>query len=1058
MATLTASSSPLKSFLKHAEHSSQSAYKGFKTLLKQIENPKTHIQGLAFLHELTQYLLKSSKPQAMIRKYHFSFSELTIQQEGGAVTHLRLLQLPSTFEPEEWSFTFFEGLARYPTPEFYEKTIVELGCGIGWITLALAQQAKPKKIYGLDINPRAIVCSKLNLYLNAFDALGKPSWSHEGRNLTEIVEFHTSDLLAYCSKEAIFADRIIGCIPQVLNPDPQFDARMIAKSLESENDEFLHSLSNYTMNQGFVEDQFGLGLIAKTLEEAVSVLKSSGKIILNLGGRPGAKILHHLFLRRGFTAKRIWQTQVEQAQDTDIQALVEIEKLSSHRFEFFVGRGSDTPVSAKTAQAYSQAGGKIAHALSVYESQMRDPSHLPQIIQTFRDPGLEKTRAALDLSYLEDALCVEKTSFLCGLIDYLKRSDSFPYEQTKGIPEFRARLALFFQRYFKIPFEEHHFLTAPSRVSAVDSVLDLFKPQRILMDSVLASKSRHQASVVEIPDNADLLCEFLEKLHPQVAFYVMPSNEAETKETYLKITETAFRTSTLLFIDISDLLELSSSPKNTALFRHLSLFSLPPHIVLLGGLVKNRLYQDLEVAFLISFNKSILKNIENTVELTYSRTPVLSQLYYNQILKDLLNFQILDTHLRFPKDEHQTSFKSKAKEKVFGKISKSAQKAFTHPSIADEDRARGAALIRLDYGENSLPASSLLKQIIFEAFSKKQLTQNEINCIPEILRLCHERFGIDPSPRMNEPLHVVLGGGVAPLFSEIVRHCAQSGGTLLFPGGSYGNFIAAARFHGTRLKVIPTFLGQQFKLTARALEEALSTCEKGKGWLVLSAPIVNPTGAIYSPQELEELIEIAQRKNAVVIFDTIFAGLEYQGELSQTYFSLSQFPKLRWILLGGMSKEFAAGGLRVGYWVSSDPEIQEMASQSKILQPHATLMFVLKQVLDARLTRNPTLLGDLDQQRKTLQLRATQLTEVLEQKGWKCLPPSGGLFLIATPENRGNQYPRDQMGEVLFQKAKVVVNTPAWTGIPGYYRFVLSTCERDFQTALARLHKLKPLF
>jgi methionine S-methyltransferase len=158
---------------------------------------------------------------------------------------------------------------------------------------------RPKKIYGLDINPRAILCARINLYLNAYDRDGNPTWQSNGVNLDEIVEFHVSDLFEYCRAQNRAIDRVVGCIPQVLNPDPEFTAQMLKGDFnEDVSDEFLHSLSNYAPQQGQIEDQFGLGLIAKAVEESVYVLKSTGKIILNLGGRPGKKVLEQLFLRR----------------------------------------------------------------------------------------------------------------------------------------------------------------------------------------------------------------------------------------------------------------------------------------------------------------------------------------------------------------------------------------------------------------------------------------------------------------------------------------------------------------------------------------------------------------------------------------------------------------------------------------------------------------------------------------------------------------------------------------------------------------------------------------
>lgn len=54
--------------------------------------------------------------------------------------------IPSIFVPEDWSFTFFEGLNRHPDSIFKDKSLAELGCGNGWISIAIAEKWLPSKV------------------------------------------------------------------------------------------------------------------------------------------------------------------------------------------------------------------------------------------------------------------------------------------------------------------------------------------------------------------------------------------------------------------------------------------------------------------------------------------------------------------------------------------------------------------------------------------------------------------------------------------------------------------------------------------------------------------------------------------------------------------------------------------------------------------------------------------------------------------------------------------------------------------------------------------------
>lgn len=79
----------------------------------------------------------------------FGFHSLTIYQLLIGFQQrkkLTMMEIPSIFIPEDWSFTFYEGLNRHPDSIFRDKTVAELGCGNGWISIALAEKWSPTKV------------------------------------------------------------------------------------------------------------------------------------------------------------------------------------------------------------------------------------------------------------------------------------------------------------------------------------------------------------------------------------------------------------------------------------------------------------------------------------------------------------------------------------------------------------------------------------------------------------------------------------------------------------------------------------------------------------------------------------------------------------------------------------------------------------------------------------------------------------------------------------------------------------------------------------------------
>ena len=1069
-------------FLEQCRPSSSHAYEAFKKLLELLERPETRRGARRFLSELSDVLENMNARDTCVDIFHFSLEKLTTDGNDESENTLQLLQLPSIFAPEEWSFTFYEGLARYPVTEFQGRIMTELGCGNGWITIALAKRSAPAKIYGFDINPKAIVCARINLYLNACTRSGEEVFDAEGKSLLDRVEFHASDLLGYALKNKIQFDRIIGCIPQVLNPDP-FAAQQIVA--ENDTDEFLYSLSNYCEKQGYVEDQFGLGLIARALEEAVEVIKPSAKVIMNMGGRPGSAVLERLFTRRGFSVRRVWQTKVAQALDTDIEPLVEIERSTPHRFEFFMGLTSDEPISARTSQVFARAGGEIAHSLTVYEAQLRNPGNVKKILKFLNSHGYEGARGALDLAFQNDAIADEKVSFLASMTEKLNANPSFPYEETEGEAHFRRRLAEYMRSYWRIAVVARNFVVAPTRAAAIQNLFNLYAPRLALVDKEYTRDlpaewmtvqpgmnllNSDLPAVIETPRRVDLICKLAETLNPKLIVVALADYENKTPDSFVRLLEMSARIKARLCVDISSFFDMSSAPESNGVLAYLAENALPPHACVICGLVKNQVYSDLEVCFVLSENKGFLQLLTDAAELTYSRTPLLTQNYYDRILFDLLNFQVRNARRDKASSPRPLQDESKLLEQGFDSVHQKCIDAFAHPAFVGNSLPLTSQTLRLDYGENCLPSAGPLREALFEAFVRQNIGHGETNYEGNAARVLEKRFGLNTSFQGS----MIASDGVAPLFSAIADHCRKLETTLVFARGSYGHFNAVARFFDTQTMHLETQIEDSFKLTPKTLHDGLKRSQKS--FVFLNGPVVNPTGALYTPEELYALISVAHSHGATVVLDTIFSGLEFG--LAQEPLRLDDcFVQLRGsrstdvepslILLGGLSKEFAAGGLRFGFAYTRDSNLAQMLRRTNLCPPHATLKYAAKKIYGLLADNSPDVVSELAQQRHVLKLRSELLADVLRAKGWKVLSPEGGLFLVASPEKLYGQmftYEKDgarhtvnlnseNLVEALFYSTGVLVNSDVWTGIPGFFRFVFSVADDVFHKALLALRQ-----
>ncbi|KAH6825915.1 methionine S-methyltransferase [Perilla frutescens var. hirtella] len=1111
----------MEDFLERCRQSGDAAYSALRSLLERLEDATTRTDARIFLSELQKRFSSDEDSDRCLQTYHFQIQDIFLDQYEGIHTSvyvyiyiymyvyvimpsricdfslinisespiagfqkrkkLTMMVIPSIFIPEDWSFTFYEGLNRHPDSIFKDRTVAELGCGNGWISIAIAEKWLPLKVYGLDINPRAVKISWINLYLNALDDNGQPIYDGEKKTLLDRVEFYESDLLSYCRDNHIELERIVGCIPQILNPNPEAMSKLIT---ENASEEFLHDLSNYCALQGFVEDQFGLGLIARAVEEGISVIKPLGIMIFNMGGRPGQAVCKRLFERRGLQVNKLWQTKVLQAADTDISALVEIEKNSPHRFEFFMGLSGDQPICARTAWAYAKAGGRISHALSVYSCQLRQPNQVKKIFEFLRN-GFNDIRSSLDLSFEDDSVADEKIPFLAHLASVLKHLSFFPYEPPAGSRHFRGLISGFMNTYHHIPLTADNVVVFPSRTVAIESALHLLSPRLAIVDEQLSRYLPKQwlttlniektetgnnleevVTVIEAPRQSDLMVDLIKKLRPEVVVTGMAQFDSVTSSAFEHLLDTTREIGSRLLLDISDHFVLSSLPSSNGVLKYLARTPLPPHVTIVCGLLKNQVYKDLEVAFVISEDEEMFKALSKTVELLQGSTAIISQYYYGCLFHELLAFQLADRHPRVQRNGENTGVTE-----VNGGASL-AIPVLDHAELSINE-SDDSSLVHMDVDQSFLPITAPVKAAIFESFARQNITESETDVTDGIRRLVSSSYGF-PSDSNTE---FIYAGCPAALFTKLVSCCVQESGTLCFPSGSNGNYVSAAKFLKANIVTVPTNPEVGYKLTEETLTRTLESVNKP--WIYISGPTINPTGLLYSNEEINKLLSVCAKFGARIILDTSFSGVEYNSKgfngwnLGATLEKLSSAnPTFCVCLLGGLFFKMLTSGLKFGFLLLNQPSLVDaFHSFGGVSKPHSTIKYTVKKLLDLGEQETRNLSNAIAEQMEILRSRFESLKQTLENSGWEVLDAEGGVSILAKPSayfgrsiqlnkgsgNREIELDDTNIRDAMLTTTGLCINSASWTGVPGYCRFTIALEESDFKRALDCITQFKSL-
>ncbi|CAA0833572.1 Methionine S-methyltransferase [Striga hermonthica] len=480
--------------------------------------------------------------------------------------------------------------------------------------------------------------------------------------------------------------------------------------------------------------------------------------------------------------------------------------------------------------------------------------------------------------------------------------------------------------------------------------------------------------------------------------------------------------------------------------------------------LESQVYADLEVAFVISEDEAMFKALCKTVELLQGSTSIISQYYYGCLFNELLAFQLSDRH---PPAQRNTTRASKT-----NGFSTSTMSMLDHAELAVNEPDE-SALVHMDVDQIFLPITTPVKASIFESFARQNITESETDITDGIKQLISSSYGI-PSSTKTE---LVCADRPISLFSKLVLCCIQEGGTLCFPNGTNGSYVSAAKFLKAKSANIQTNAEEGYKLTEKTLTTALKGVQKP--WVYISGPTINPTGLVYSNEEINKLLSICAKFGARVILDTSFSGVEFNSKgfggwkLGATLEKLSSDSSAFCIsLLGGLFFKLLTGGISFGFLLIDQPSLVEtFHSFAGLSKPHVTTKYMVKKLLDLREEKREELLKAISEQTDILGSRYKQLKQTLETSGWEVLEAQAGISILAKPSAYLGKTIKIKKGtttqeiklddknirEAMLRSTGLCINSASWTEIPGYCRLTIALEEGDFRRALDCISKFRIL-
>jgi len=257
------------------------------------------------------------------------------------------IDVPSwAFLPDQWSIAFLRGL-KEASKNWSHKKVWEVGVGTGINILCLRGQVRNVTWYYSDVDDRCVPLANENLGVSV-----------DGTATYQPLYGSWDLVCPPVGAQRPHVDIIFGCLPQVpLHADLSLaDRHAHYYDPEAYRDSHLHV--------------YGLGLNEALLTRAREVLRPKGKVILNLGGRPGREKLELLFKEAHYSSRVLHEAIVRQHSATSLESLAHLEEEVSASFEFFTDKEAANCIGAIEAERRRLDELPVYHKIYVFEGSL----------------------------------------------------------------------------------------------------------------------------------------------------------------------------------------------------------------------------------------------------------------------------------------------------------------------------------------------------------------------------------------------------------------------------------------------------------------------------------------------------------------------------------------------------------------------------------------------------------------------------------------------------------------------------------------------------------------
>ncbi len=384
--------------------------------------------------------------------------------------------------------------------------------------------------------------------------------------------------------------------------------------------------------------------------------------------------------------------------------------------------------------------------------------------------------------------------------------------------------------------------------------------------------------------------------------------------------------------------------------------------------------------------------------------------------------------------------------KLVAQLAESETIAMTRKS--NELRAKGVDVISMSLGEPDFPTPQHIKDAAKKAIDNNISHYAPVAGFPELREAIVNKFR-NENHLSYTPENIMVSNGAKHTITNILMALLNPGDEVILPAPYWVSYREMVKLAGGVNRIIKAGIDQDFKITPRQLDEAITNKTKV---LILNSPS-NPSGSVYSEQELTALAEVIKRyPNLFVISDEVYEHIMYEGE----HFSLAQIDDIKEqvIVVNSVSKSYAMTGWRIGYMAA--PEWLVKACTNLQGQVTSGANSIAQMAAIAALTGSD---DSIVKMKNIFEKRRDKMVETFRSiSGVKVMKPKGAFYLFPDVSGLFNKKYNsrtirnsEDLCWYLLEEAHVATVPGSAFGTPECIRLSYATSNENIKTAMMRI-------